>query len=218
MHDTARTNLDIGQWAWEFLRRNPEYRRDYQEFISIWNALEAEYGTPPNRDFQRWQHDPRATRPAFDPEQLTGAACTTDNGDGQLIECWMGAKWGFYQFPQNPDVTACELQAPINWRPAPGFRFDRAGMGETDTQLTFDLAQPLPAQLESAKLLLISKQAALRRQGVAVPHTAANQAMHWTSLLVALDAGSGECLDEAREMARRGFREILRLRSPPGSA
>jgi len=47
--------LTRDQWAWEFLRRNPEYRSDYQQFIAIWRALEADYGEPPNRDFQRWK-------------------------------------------------------------------------------------------------------------------------------------------------------------------
>ena len=36
--------LTRDQWAWEFLRRNPDYRRDYRAFIAIWRALEADYG------------------------------------------------------------------------------------------------------------------------------------------------------------------------------
>ena len=204
--------LDITQWAWEFLRRNPEYQADYREFISTWRALEAEYGAAPHRDFQRWQRDPRATRPAFSPDQITGAACTSDNEDRQLIECWMGAKWGFYQFPQNPELAAWELQAPINWRPAPGFRFDREANRASDIQLTFDLTLPLPTQLEAAKQWLVSKQAALRRQGLAAPRTPVNQVELWTKLLAALDKYSGELLQEAQEMSRRGYRDILHLR------
>ena len=46
-------SLTREQWAWEFLRRNPEYRQDYAWFISTWQALEQEYGKPPNRDFSR---------------------------------------------------------------------------------------------------------------------------------------------------------------------
>jgi hypothetical protein len=209
--DPAHAPLDAAQWAWEFLRRNPEYRQDYWEFINTWQALEVDYGAPPRRDFQRWQRDPRATRPAFGPEQMTGAACTTDDEDRQLIECWMGAKWGFYQFPQNPDQPAWTLETPINWRPAPGFRFARVSGCATDIQVTFDLALPLPAQLDAARQWLVGKQGALRRQGQAAPRSLANQAEHWAKLLAALDSGSGELLDEAREMSRYGYREILHL-------
>ncbi len=265
MQDTPHTPLDIAQWAWEFLRRNPEYQADYREFISTWRALEAVYGAAPQRDFQRWQRDPRATRPAFrgveivdvpflgalagcsarrsecrvaghtneeqrrnapasaskngilavsaslSPDQITGAVCTSDDEDRQLIECWMGAKWGFYQFPQNPQLAAGELATPINWRPAPGFRFDRGANQASDTQLMFDLALPLPAQLEAAKQWLVSKQAALRRQGFAAPRTLANQAELWTKLLAVLDKHTGELLHEAQEMSQRGYREILHL-------
>jgi hypothetical protein len=210
--------LDIGQWAWEFLRRNPEYQADYREFIATWQALEAEYGAPPNRDFFNWKNDPRASRPAWDPEQMTGAACTTDDEDRQLIECWMGAKWGFYQFPQDPALPAWELESPINWRPPPGFRFDRPVESGTDAQLVFDLTLPLPAQLEAAKQWLIGRQSALKRQGLAAPRTLNNQRDHWAGLLNALDTNSGEQLEEAREMTRTGYREILHLQPKPQTA
>lgn len=209
--DSRLEQLDIGQWAWEFLRRNPAYQADYREFIATWQALEADYGIPPHRDFPRWKADPRATRPAWDPSLSTGAACVADEEDKQLIECWMGAKWGFYQFPQDPALPAWQLQDPINWRPAPGFRFDRPLASPTDIQLTFDLSLPLPAQLEAAKQLLISRQAGLRRQGRAAPHSLANQRRHWAALLETLDSGSGGLLEQARLMASQSYREMLHL-------
>ena len=211
MSDSPLETLDIGQWAWEFLRRNPEYQSDYREFIDTWQALEAEYGAPPKRDFFKWKNDPRASRPAWDPEQLTGAACTTDDEDRQLIECWMGAKWGFYQFPQDPALPAWALESPINWRPAPGFRFDRPARPGLDVQPVFDLTLPLPEQLEAAKNWLVGKQTALRRQGLAAPRTLQNQRAHWMKLLQALDTQPGDLLPEAQNMARQGYREILHL-------
>jgi hypothetical protein len=210
--DSPLEHLDLGHWAWEFLRRNPAYQADYREFIATWQALETDYGAPPNRDFQRWKNDPRATRPAWDPSRSTGAACTTDDDDSQLIECWMGAKWGFYQFPQDPKLAAWQLEAPINWRPAPGLRFDRPQASTTDIQLTFDLALPLPAQLEAAKAHLVSCQAALKRAGKTLPYTMNNRRAHWVELLDAWDSQSGEMLEEARAMVEGGYREILRLR------
>jgi hypothetical protein len=213
MQDSPLIDLDIGQWAWEFMRRNPDYQADYSEFISLWQALEADYGAPPNRDFFRWKNDPRASRPAWDSSHSTGAVCTTDDEDRRLIECWMGAKWGFYQFPQNPALAAWQLESPINWRPAPGFRFDQPPKSASDIQLAFDLSLPLPAQLEAAKQYLISRQAALRRQGTAAPRTLQNQRSHWVSLLAALDSESGKLLDEARWMTTQGYREILHLQT-----
>ena len=218
MNDSPILQLDIGQWAWEFLRRNSDYQSDYREFITTWQALEAEYGAPPNRDFFNWKNDPRASRPAWDPERMTGAGCTTDDKDNQLIECWMGAKWGFYQFPQDPALAAWELESAINWRPAPAFRFHQPAHEETDAQLVFDLTLPLPAQLQAAKQWLIGKQAALRRQGMAAPRTLQNQQAHWMELLEALDSQSGKLQQEAREMARHGYREILHLQPKPQTA
>jgi hypothetical protein len=213
--DSSLEHLDLGQWAWEFLRRNPAYLADYREFIALWQALETDYGAPPHRDFHRWKNDPRATRPAWDPALSTGAACVADEEDRQLIECWMGSKWGFYQFPQDPALPAWQLESPLNWRLPPGLRFDRPALSASEIRLTFDLALPLPAQLEAARTWLLSSQAALKRQGLAVPHSLTNQRTRWTELLHAWDSQSGDLLDEARAMVEGGYREILRLQGKP---
>ncbi len=218
MPDSPLEELDIGQWAWEFLRRNPSYQADYREFIAIWQALEKDYGMPPHRDFPRWKNDPRAARPAWDPSRITGAACTTDDEERQLIECWMGAKWGFYQFPQDPALSAWQLEAPVNWRPAPGYRFDRVATSDTEIQITFDLALPLSAQLEAAKSYLVSRQAGMKRAGKSLPHTLENRRAHWMELLRAWDSQSGNLLAEAHAMVEGGYREILRLQGKPPAA
>lgn len=218
MLDSHLEQLDIGQWAWEFLRRNPAYQADYREFIAAWQALEADYGAPPNRDFPRWKNDPRAVRPAWDPSLSTGAACAADEEDKQLIECWMGAKWGFYQFPRDPALPAWQLESPINWRPPPALRFDRPATSASEIQLTFDLALPLPAQLEAAKQHLVGQQMNLKRRGLPVPKTIENQRIYWAELLHAWDSQSGSLLKAARTMVEGGYREILRLQARPQTA
>ena len=91
-------SLNAGQWAWEFLRRNPGYQAEWQAFDAVWQALEADYGRPPDRDFSAWRLDPRAWLHAADcPE----GDCRVDQ-DRVLIECAMGARWGFYKFPPDP--------------------------------------------------------------------------------------------------------------------
>ena len=213
--------LTRDQWAWEFLRRNPDYSRDYQAFIAIWRALEADYGAPPNRDFSRWKQDPRAYGPLPGDADLaapTGELCTVED-ERVLLECWMGAKWGFYKFPLDPERVAPGPDE-LSWRPPP--QSDSEIESPYRVDIAFDLSLPLPPQLEAAKFRLVGRAAELRRQGLAAPKTVGKQRVRWTTMLRLLDdaitreADSAELLDEARVMVAGGYREILRL--PDGSA
>lgn len=210
------TGLTRDQWAWEFLRRNPDYRRDYQAFIAIWRALEADYGAPPNRDFSRWKRDPRAYGPLPGEAELaapSGELCVGDD-DRVMLECWMGAKWGFHKFPLDPARSA---PAPdeLSWRPPP--QPDAPADAPYRLDLTFDLSLPLPPQLEAAKFRLVSRAAELRRQGFAAPKTVANQRERWTAMLCLLDGvaapdtDTADLLGEAQALVKGSYREILRL-------
>ena len=212
--------LTRDQWAWEFLRRNPDYQADYRRFIEIWQALEADYGAPPKRDFQRWKLDPRAYGPLpgdADLDAPGGELCTGED-DRVLLECWMGAKWGFYKFPLDPQRTVPPGPDALSWRPPPA-PAPRAEGDAYRLDVAFDLSLPLPPQLEAARFRLLSRAAELRRSGLAAPLTVASQRAHWTRLLRLLDAETaGEALasdahllDEAKAMVRGGYREILRL-------
>jgi len=213
--------LTRDQWAWEFLRRNPEYRADYQHFINLWRALEADYGVPPQRDYPRWKQDPRAYGPLPGADALdapSGELCLGDD-ERVLLECWMGAKWGFYKFPLDPLLATPASPDALAWRPPPAtepllidtaYRLD----------ITFDLSLPLPPQLETAKFRLVSHATELRRSGLNAPFSVVNQRARWTQMLRLLDAAaSGEaireveakCLCEAQAMVRGGYLTILRL-------
>ena len=213
--------LTCDQWAWEFLRRNPDYRRDYRTFIAIWHALEADYGVPPNRDFRRWKEDQRAYGPLPGETELgspTGESCIAED-DRVLLECWVGAKWGFYKFPLDPERTIPPGPGELSWRPPPapsapadGYRLD----------ICFDLSLPLPPQLEAAKFRLISRAAELRRQGLAAPMTVANQRTRWTEMLRLLDGRATPdeqdegLLPVAQAMVQGGYLDILRLQPSAG--
>ncbi len=208
--------LTRDQWAWEFLRRNPDYRRDYLAFITIWRTLEADYGTPPHRDFSRWKQDPRAYGPLPGDAELAasgGELCTVDD-DRVLLECWMGAKWGFHKFPLDPARTAPGPDE-LSWHPPPQPNAPIDAPWRLD--IAFDLSLPLPPQLEAAKFRLVSRAAELRRQGRAVPKTVANQRERWIAMLRLLDGDttpdtdSAKLLLEARALVAGGYREILRL-------
>ncbi len=213
--------LTRDHWAWEFLRRNPDYQADYRRFIEIWQALEADYGAPPKRDFQRWKQDPRAYGPLPGEAELdapSGELCAVED-DRVLLECWMGAKWGFYKFPLDPQRTTPPGPDELAWRPPPT-PAPRPDGDAYRVDLPFDLSLPLPPQLEAARFRLVSRAAELRRRGFATPMTVASQRARWTRLLRRLDTeAAGEAvaevdaalLREAKAMVLGGYLEILLL-------
>ncbi|WP_324781265.1 hypothetical protein [Thiobacillus sedimenti] len=126
----------------------------------------------------------------------------------------MGAKWGFYKFPLDPDHVAPSPDE-LSWRPPP--QVDGEVEAAYRVDLTFDLSLPLPPQLEAAKFRLVSRAAELRRQGLAAPKTVANQRARWIAMLRLLDGNAASdvesaiLLDEARALVAGGYREMLRL-------
>lgn len=209
--------LTRDQWAWEFLRRNPDYQSDYRRFITLWHALEADYGTPPNRDFSKWKRDPRAYGPLsgdVERDASSGELCVGED-DRVLLECWMGAKWGFYKFPLDPGRGIPPGADELSWRPPPqpAPHLDEA----CRLDVSFDLSLPLPPQLEAAKFRLVGRAAELRRQGIPAPKTVANQCARWVRMLQALDGAIppegnlDDLLREARAMTQSGYLDILRL-------
>lgn len=209
--------LTRDQWAWEFLRRNPDYQSDYRRFITLWHALEADYGAPPHRDFSKWKRDPRAYGPLpgdVERDAPSGELCVGED-DRVLLECWMGAKWGFYKFPLDPGRGTPPDPDELSWRPPPqpAPHLDEA----CRLDVSFDLSLPLPPQLEAAKFRLVGRAAELRRQGIPAPKTVANQCARWVHMLQALDGvippegNLDDLLRKARAMTQSGYLDILRL-------
>jgi hypothetical protein len=229
--------LDLAGWAWQFLRREPEYRADFRWFISLWHQLEAEYGAPPQRDFFRWKQDPRAWRAEA---EITG--CGTDlcpgENDQVLIECWMGAKWGFRKFPIDPTINLPEELAwrehPVNIEVLTPASISGRPQAPEKLALNFDLSLPLPAQLEAAKHQLITSRQLRIQAGVLPPRNVREGASIWRLWLRLLDAlEARETLDSigdtfaltnlnsevtaARAMCGGGYRRILMLEHLPRS-
>jgi hypothetical protein len=221
--------LDAAGWAWQFLRRCPEYRADHLWFITTWRVLEADYGVPPRRDFFRWKQDSRAWRAEAEIAGCGADVCPGEN-DRVLIECWMGAKWGFRKFPIDP---AIDFPEELSWREQPiGVEtVSAAGIAALPPEriaLAFDLSLPLDAQLEAARRELALRRHSLAKSGRLPPLSARQGAPiwgKWLRLLDGLEAGAslseiGRGLDladpttEAREalaMRESGYRRILML-------
>ncbi len=193
---TYTAHLNRAQWAWEFLRRHPGYRADWQWFWQTWRALEADYGVPPQRDFARWKRDPRA----FRQESDTAGGCVADD-DKVLIECWMGAKWGFYKFPREAESLGEELawrDVPLRLRVLNDAQIQK--LGAEDVALAFNLARPLKEQLEQARMTLVALQQRFKRGGGAL-ETVATMTPQWTLALRVLDAEMGDAPPTQMEAA-----------------
>jgi len=228
---------DRSLWAWQFLRRNREYQQDWAQFWATWQALEADYGSAPNRDFSRWKNDSRAYASEGICDGLqeeAGFGCAGEEGK-LLIECWLGAKWGFYKFPLNPGYESPKVGAELLWREVELQAVSLSAEScesylDSDCKMAFgfDLSLSLKEQLELVKMALQQQKRqqreALRRQ------TVQGLAPHWLlmlRLLDGLDAGSGEAelsrvleLDlsllrhlqqQAEALRAGGYRQLLLL-------
>jgi hypothetical protein len=189
--------LSADEWAWEFLRRNPVYQEEWHRFIAIWRALEADYGKPAQRDVAAWQRDPRAWVPA---ETCQESDCRIE-GERVLIECALGARWGFYKFPPDPADDAAVQAGRLVWREAsvetlllndgelPPAANGRIAIG-------FDLALPLAPQLEQAKRRCQIEQRRLIGEGrLLAPRISA----HAERLIVLLRLLDGQSVGAALE-------------------
>ncbi|UCE90361.1 MAG: hypothetical protein JSW10_05990 [Pseudomonadota bacterium] len=188
--------LNAAQWAWEFLRRNRDYRTDWQWFDTTWRALEHDYGAPPSRDFFNWKRDPRAWRNPLEIEsgQCVEEACAPSQDEQLLIECWMGERWGFHKFPPDPHLSSLQLESSPAWRPHErGSRLLREKNeeyfkpGSGKIALGIDLALPLAEQLDEAKRLVVVMQRRLQKEGALRPASVSSWRRTWIACLRLLD-------------------------------
>ena len=217
------------QWAWQFLRRNPCYQAEWRVFDETWRALESAYGRPPNRDFCAWKLDPRAWVAAMDCAQ---ADCRVD-GDKVLIECALGARWGFYKFPPDPRIEDAVGEGLLTWREVPREtvvlntgKFDWLEGAPSRVAIGIDLAWPLREQIEQAKRTLQRLQRQRRLAGELEMVSARRLAGPFVSMVRLLDAVAADArpdqlgrieadwqplLDEAMALRDDGYRGLAAL-------
>ncbi len=205
-------NLSSAQWAWEFLRRNRDYRQEWVAFNEVWQALEAAYGRPPDRDFCAWKADPRAWVKAVD---CPGSDCRVDQ-DKVLIECAMGARWGFYKFPPDPADDDPVGAGRLAWREmeqdvplVSDGDSEWLGDDEARVALGFDLALPLRDQLERAKRTLQVMQRQRQRSGRVVANSLETRREAFCLMLRLLDAESADADTATLESVSPDWRILL---------
>lgn len=182
-----RTDL----WAWEFLRRNPSYRADWQRFIAVADELRGTYSKPYDNLSDDWESDPG--RPywilskaadddgdmrarAFDPPALEGesysAFCARVRSWKELpLHRAMGSAWGLESIV---DPTQPQLGTYSRWELSPTGIRSLSGNGNNHEwswyRVLIDLAEvlnpdPLPPDaLQKARAILDQIPAAWDRR------------------------------------------------------
>ena len=213
------------QWAWEFLRRNPEYQRDYKQFIHRWQTLESLFGKGADCDLHAWQNDIRSLANEWDDEltlldELPGAERDNTTQEPIQIDLWMQQKWGFDCFPIDPEDQSFEVFEKIQWQEQKidldDIRFD-AQTNDPVAQVNFDLRYSLHDQLEAAHKDLITLTGQLQRLGK-VKLVASDHYQEWLDQIKLLDnenlfkQSSEKEQTAATEMTTSGYRKILLMR------
>jgi len=213
------------QWAWEFLRRNPEYQRDYKQFIHRWHTLENLFGKGADCDIQAWQNDIRSLANEWDSDmimldELPGAERDNTTQEPIQIDLWMQQKWGFDCFPIDPEHQSTEVFETIQWHEQKidldDIRFD-AQNTDPIAQVNFDLRYSLHDQLEAAHKDLITLTGQLQRLGK-VKLVASDHYEEWLQQIMLLDdeelfkQSNEKEQNAATEMCASGYRKILLMR------
>jgi hypothetical protein len=157
--------LSRARWAWEFMRRNAEYRNDFMQVA------------------QAWKQVPRSGRNYRGPEAVDVDQLARD----------LGLKWkqlGPIADPANDATPLFFVAGPIepDGEQVQAF-YETIDMSDRSEQLrefatlTFDLSRPLPEQLRRAAILL-------RKRKATVPSIkpARSSVAQWRFYLRVLDA------------------------------
>lgn len=183
-------SLSVLQWAWEFLRRNHLYIKDWTEFNNIETHLESTYG--PWKDFPAlWRADKRFY--ILDPPIKKGEDLETYkqrvekmHSEGRCKKVTStpffsayAKKWGL-EYPIDPDQEVSEDGASLIWsvsgsqftllnrnssRYFPEEEFS-LGFDSPFIALGFDLNRSIDLQIKVAREYLLNAQKRLKDNGV----------------------------------------------------
>ena len=165
----------LKQWAWEFLRRNSDYRADWDDYIGRCGRIRATYGAEAIGDrepteFASTVHDdPIAT--VYDPPKQSDESESAwlervRKGSRVSFGSWLCQKWGLLGAPpQDPAIQHFQWfwSSSKGWvRDAYEVRPQHCRWSErTLRYLAFDLTLPLEPQFSDVKRYLLEQQSLL---------------------------------------------------------
>ena len=204
-------DLKPWQWAWQFLRRNPDYRADFAVVLERFNAREDDY----SRRFSK------RLAPGEEPESIPNAECRR--------------KW-FVWYYLNPKIEFPTADPFVEFVDLYMSNTHLWPLEPHEAIVRLDLELPITPQLKLAKRVLERRQQALAGRGEIEIRTPRNYRPKWQLYLRLLDGSQagvpyGELasllpaprpstdpnpearvdahLQQARRMARVGYRDLL---------
>lgn len=196
------------RFAWEFLRRNPEYQKDWADYIGICRGIIPHFD--PHVELSADDYDTLENHPDYarcDPPRLAGEnerawLDRVGGGAWMPLHSWYAKRWGlvhdfpdpFYAYEKLP----LGLSLTIGFKNSPGacvvtehwegFKETRFLSTRTKLALAFDFSLPIKPQLDVAKRYLENHQRWLIKNGVveAVPNKIPRK--EWVTYLRLLDA------------------------------
>lgn len=223
--------LNLHCWAWEFLRRNPEYRKDFQHWCSIRAEVESKHGQISRLSRSQWSKIPALThysppRHADEGEQAWYQRCIAENLDPWklALNVALGNKWGLFDLydPFNQDCSQVRFRPrrdvfvttrfeklaedarTIEPFDSKGATLKQAKRGQRNAYIRIDLSRDLSPQLDRVKRNVTDLQKQMHRDsGLAVTITKTFR-KNWQSYLRVLDARSSNA----------GWKEIAKYLFP----
>lgn len=172
--------LSKQEWAWEFLRRNEEYRSDYLAFDQQRGFLEAKFGpicdwceVDLSDQVELWHFDPPRKPAESEHMWRIRAICSGAEPTKALLHKGMARRWQL-QTMVDPQ-SDCGLHVAFRSQGEPSIWFrpediDATALAEeevpTAVYVRLDAAKSISRQLRSVRRRLIVRQRALKKEGL----------------------------------------------------
>lgn len=163
-------------WAWEFLRRNPEYRKDWENTLKAWTERSSS-----ERYYWRELFGVKDNVLPPIPETLSfsGARTKWKLGTEEIINPSIDKPSFEYPFPLFHTYGDYYGKDELDLLPT---------LRDTEVLAFFDLEKPVQQQLEHFKALLEEEQNELKAYSGLKVQTASNKSIYWKDYIRILDA------------------------------
>lgn len=174
-NDYAYTaNLDEVGWAWEFLRRNEDYKDDWEAFRMQSAKYEKEFGTNWKKHRSTWRYDPPLLENETPDEWSTRCILSVADFEELPYESYCAKKWGLALHMPDPNIRYDELKGqvqflnPLKFPRIVGDEIEFNVLTTHDGNLpysavaarykviAFDLSLSIDSQIKEAKIKLMS--------------------------------------------------------------